>query len=39
MTLEITKRTRGDYTNVYFNRRLNIASASSGGFAEENVPF
>ena len=39
MTLEITKRTRGDYTNVYFNRRLNIASASSGGFAEENTPF
>jgi hypothetical protein len=39
VTLEITKRTRGDYTNVYFNRRLNIASASSRGFAEENVPF
>lgn len=23
-TLEVTKRTRGDYSNVYFNRRLNI---------------
>jgi hypothetical protein len=37
--LEVTKRTRGDYTNVYFNRRLNIASAPSGGLADEDLPF
>jgi hypothetical protein len=39
VTLEITKRTRGDYTNVYFNRRLNIARASSGPTEGENLPF
>jgi hypothetical protein len=38
-TLEVTKRTRGDYTNVYFNRRLNIASAPSAGLADEDLPF
>jgi len=27
VTLEITKRTKGDYSNVYFNRRLQIASS------------
>jgi hypothetical protein len=37
--LEVTKRTRGDYTNVYFNRRLNIAAAPSGGLADEDLPF
>lgn len=39
VTLEITKRTRGDYTNVYFNRRLNIARASSNSLADKNLPF
>ncbi len=39
VTLEITKRTRGDYTNVYLNRRLNIARASSNSLADENLPF
>jgi hypothetical protein len=38
-TLEVTKRTRGEYTNVYFNRRLNIAAAPSGGLADEDLPF
>jgi hypothetical protein len=38
-TLEVTKRTRGEYTNVYFNRRLKIAAAPSGGFADEDLPF
>ncbi len=38
-TLEVTKRTRGEYTNVYFNRRLNIAHAPSGGVADEDLPF
>ncbi len=39
VTLEITKRTRGDYTNVYLNRRLNIARASSNSLADKNLPF
>ena len=30
VTLEVTKRTRGDYTNVYFNRRIRLAAASNG---------
>ncbi len=38
-TLEVTKRTRGEYSNVYFNRRLNIAHAPSGGVADEDMPF
>ncbi len=25
VTLEVTKRTRVDYTNVYFNRRIRLA--------------
>jgi hypothetical protein len=40
-TLEITKRTRGEYTNVYFNRRLE--GLSSEGFeglaSDEPTPF
>ena len=39
VTLEITKRTRGDYTNVYLNRRLNIARASSNSLADKNLPI
>ena len=38
-TLEVTKRTRGDYSNVYFNRRLNIAHVPSAGVAHEDLPF
>lgn len=38
-TLEVTKRTRGDYSNVYFNRRLNIAHVPSAGVADEDLPF
>ena len=37
--LEVTKRTRGEYSNVYFNRRLNIAHAPSVGLADEDLPF
>ena len=29
VTLEVTKRTRGDYTNVYFNRRIQIPVVST----------
>ena len=39
VTLEITKRTRGDYTNVYFNRRIRIAAGSGGEFSQDQVPF
>jgi len=37
--LEVTKRTRGDYTNVYFNRRIRIAAASNGETPIEGMPF
>ena len=39
VTLEVTKRTRGDYTNVYFNRRLSIPAASADGLNEAKTPF
>ena len=39
VTLEVTKRTRGDYTNVYFNRRIRIAAGSGGEFSQEQTPF
>jgi hypothetical protein len=39
VTLEVTKRTRGEYTNVYFNRRIQIAAGTSGGIAQDDVPF
>ncbi len=34
-TLEVNKRTRGDYSNVYFNKRIEIASAPE----EDSIPF
>jgi hypothetical protein len=39
VTLEVTKRTRGDYANVYFNRRIRIAAGSSGEFSQDQTPF
>jgi hypothetical protein len=39
VTLEVTKRTRGDYANVYFNRRISIAAGSSGEFSQDQTPF
>ena len=39
VTLEVTKRTRGEYTNVYFNRRIQIAAAVTSQVADENAPF
>lgn len=39
VTLEVTKRTRGDYANVYFNRRIRIAAGSGGEFSQDQVPF
>jgi hypothetical protein len=39
VTLEVTKRTRGDYTNVYFNRRIQIAAVPGGERLSEDTPF
>jgi hypothetical protein len=39
VTLEVTKRTRGDYANVYFNRRIRIAAGSGGELSQEQTPF
>ena len=39
VTLEVPKRTRGDYTNVYFNRRIRIAATSNGDVPSGNMPF
>ena len=39
VTLEVTKRTRGEYSNVYFNRRIRIAAASGSDAPEEGMPF
>lgn len=39
VTLEITKRTRGEYTNVYFNKRIQLASGSASQSAGDEVPF
>jgi hypothetical protein len=39
-TLEITKRTRGEYTNVYFNRRLEGLPSDGGDpLSDEPAPF
>ena len=40
MTLEVTKRTRGEYSNVYFNKRISIAT--DGAVARppaDEIPF
>jgi hypothetical protein len=29
VTLEVTKRTRGEYTNVYFNKRIQLAAGAA----------
>jgi hypothetical protein len=39
VTLEVTKRTRGDYTNVYFNRRIKLAADISSPIADAGLPF
>ena len=38
-TLEITKRTRGEYTNVYFNKRIQIAGDAASQPSADEVPF
>lgn len=39
VVLEITKRTRGDYTNVYFNKRIEIAGGNQSSPADDQIPF
>ena len=38
-TLEITKRTRGEYTNVYFNKQIQIAATANGVPPSNEIPF
>jgi hypothetical protein len=38
LTLEVTKRTRGDYANVYFNKRLNIPRPTID-LPQDGMPF
>ncbi|MEZ6100259.1 MAG: DUF669 domain-containing protein [Pirellulaceae bacterium] len=38
-TMEITKRTRGEYTNVYFNKRIQLAGAAASAPPAGDVPF
>ena len=39
VTLEIVKRTSGEYTNVYFNRRLDLASSGMSTGGADDSPF
>lgn len=40
MTLEVTKRTRGEYSNVYFNKRITIAaSGADTAPPSDDIPF
>ena len=39
VTVEITKRTRGEYTNVYFNKRIQLASNAATQPSADDVPF
>lgn len=46
-TLEVTKRTKGEYSNVYFNKRISVPAGAAGFSAadagdpldDEDVPF
>jgi hypothetical protein len=41
LSIDVTKRTKGDYTNVYFNKLLNIPPGVDGGsdLSNEPAPF
>ena len=39
LTVEVTKRTRGEFSNVYFNRRIQIAIATSSDRVDSGIPF
>jgi len=40
-TLEVTKRTKGEYSNVYFNRRISVPSGETAAdvLGDEPAPF
>jgi len=38
LTLEVTKRTRGEYANVYFNKRLNVPRPTID-LPQDGMPF
>jgi len=37
LTLEVTKRTKGEYANVYFNKRIQVPAGEA--VPSDNVPF
>jgi hypothetical protein len=39
MTLEVSKRTKGEYANIYFNRRLQLAASIGSERSEADMPF
>jgi hypothetical protein len=39
VTLELTKRTKGEYSNVYFNRRIQIAITTTSHRVDTGLPF
>ena len=40
LSLEITKQTRGEFVNVYFNRLLNISEIrDENGSSDQDIPF
>jgi hypothetical protein len=41
VTLEVTKRTRGEYANVYFNKRIQLAASAASAPLRNtgNTPF
>ena len=38
-TVEVTKRTRGEFSNVYFNRLIQIAITTSSDRVDSDIPF
>ncbi len=38
-TLEVTKKTKGEYANIYFNKRLQLAAGASEHIRKESIPF
>ena len=39
LTVEVTKRTRGEFSNVYFNRLIQIAITTSSDRVDSDAPF
>ncbi|MFH1682039.1 MAG: DUF669 domain-containing protein [Candidatus Eisenbacteria bacterium] len=38
ITLEVTKKTKGEFSNIYFNRRIEIPEGTDGGTSGD-IPF